>query len=341
MQHQFPMDIALEAGYSGLRGMHLALGRQYDQINPTYLSLGSALKNTVANPFYGKIAYGTLSFPTVQLGQLLLPFPQYTNVSAPADYSGDSTYHSLQVKAEKRFHSGGTLLGSYTFSKILTNAETLTTWLDSPTGVAGIQNWYNLRGEKALSSFDARQRLVVSYVYDLPFGKGRRFLGSINGVGDKIISGWGINGLTTFQRGLPLGFTATPNTTGLNTGLRPNVAPGCNLAVSGPAQSRLNGWFNTACFSLPGAYTFGSEPRTDPVLRGPGIANYDFSIFKRTPVTERINLEFRAEAFNLFNRVQFGQPNQVYTTAANSTFGVISTQLNQPRLMQMALRLRF
>src|SRR4051812_14863095 len=128
---------------------------------------------------------------------------------------------------------------------------------------------------------------------------------------------------------------------GLQYWIAPNVAPNCNVNVSGSAQSRLNGWFNTSCFSLPAPFTFGNESRTDPVLRGPGIANYDFAIFKRTAISERFNLELRAEAFNLFNRVQFGQPNVVYTTAANSTFGQISTQLNQPRLMQMALRLRF
>ncbi|MFL6451880.1 MAG: TonB-dependent receptor, partial [Bryobacteraceae bacterium] len=341
IQHQLPGDIALEAGYAGLRGIHLGLGRQYNQINPQYFALENSLRDQVPNPFLGRVSYGALSLPTVQRGQLLSPYPQYLSVSAPADFSGDSSYHSLQVKAEKRFKSGGTLLGSYTFSKILSNSETLTGWLDSPTGVAGIQNWYDLRAEKALSSFDTHQRLVISYVYDLPFGKGRMFLSSASGMTDKLVSGWGINGLTTFQRGLPLGFTATPNTTGFNTGLRPNVAPNCNLTVSGAAQSRLNGWFNTSCFSLPAPFTFGNESRTDPVLRGPGIANYDFAIFKRTPITERFNLEFRAEAFNLFNRVQFGQPNVVYTTAANSTFGQISTQLNQPRLMQMALRLRF
>jgi hypothetical protein len=341
IQHQFPGDIALEVGYAGLRGMHLGLGRQYNQINPQYFALGNSLRDQVPNPFLGRVSYGPLSLPTVQRGQLLSPYPQYLSLSAPADFSGDSTYHSLQVKAEKRFKSGGTLLGSYTYSKILSNAETLTGWLDSPTGVAGVQNWYNLRAEKALSSFDTHQRLVISYVYDLPFGKGRTFLSGASGFRDKLVSGWGINGLTTFQLGLPLGFTATPNTTGFNTGLRPNVAANCDRTRSGSAQSRLNGWFNTSCFSLPAPFTFGNESRTDPVLRGPGIANYDFAIFKRTAITERFNLEFRAEAFNLFNRVQFGQPNVQYTTAANSTFGVISTQLNQPRLMQMALRLRF
>jgi hypothetical protein len=341
VQHQFKKNIALEAGYAGLRGIHLPLGRQYDQINPQYLSMGGALKNQVSNPFYGIIGNGTLAQPTVQLGQLLLPFPEYTSVSAPADYSGDSTYHALELKVEKRFGSGGVLLGAYTFSKVLANVETLTTWLDSPTGVAGIQNWYNLQAEKALSSFDSRQRLVVSYVYDLPVGQGQRFLQNAHGITQKLVGGWGLNGVTTFQKGFPLGLTATPNVTGFNTGLRPNVVPGCNPAVSGSAQSRLNGWFNTSCYTVPASYTFGNESRTDPRLRGPGVANYDFAIFKRTGLTEQVNLEFRAEAFNLFNRVQFGQPNLVDTTAANSTFGVISSQLNQPRLMQLALRLRF
>jgi hypothetical protein len=340
VQHQFG-DLALEAGYSGLRGIHLGLGRQYDQIDPQYLPLGGQLKNLVPNPFYGKVLFGALAQPTVQYGQLLLPFPQYTSASAPADYSGDSTYHSLQMKAEKRFKSGGTLLGSYTFSKILSNAETLTGWLDSPTGVAGVQNWYDLRGEKAQSSFDSRQRLTVAYVYDLPIGKGQRFLSGVHGFVDRVVSGWGINGLTTFQKGFPLGITATPNTTGLNTGLRPNVASGCGKTISGSAQSRYNEWFNVSCFSLPANYTFGNQSRTDSSLRGPGIANYDFAVFKRTAITERVNVEFRAEAFNLFNRVQFGAPNLTYTTAANSTFGVISSQLNSPRLMQMAMRLHF
>jgi hypothetical protein len=182
---------------------------------------------------------------------------------------------------------------------------------------------------------------VFSYVYDLPLGKGQRLLSGTQGFVSKLVSGWGINGVTTFQTGFPLGLTASPNVTGLNTGLRPNVVSGCNKVISGSAQSRINGWFNTSCFSVPTSYTFGTEGRTDPQLRGPGIANYDFAVFKKTPITERFILEIRAEAFNLFNRVQFGPPNLVATTAANNTFGVISAQLNQPRLMQLAMRLSF
>ncbi len=343
VQHQFPGDLSVEAGYAGLRGLHLPQGGlNLDQINPQYLSMGSALKTLVPNPFYGIVGFGTLSQPTIQQGQLLLPYPQYTSLSDPGGYVGDSSYHSLQVKAEKRFKSGGTVLASYTFSTILANVESLTSWLETQGGgVSGVQNIYNFAAEKSLSNFDSRQRIVISYVYDLPFGKGKQFLPGVHGFADRLISGWGINGVTTFQQGFPLGLTASPNTTGLNTGLRPNVAAGCSKITSGSDQSRIGMWFNTSCFSVPAAYTFGNESRTDPVIRGPGIANYDFALFKRTAITERFNLEFRAEAFNLFNRVWFGPPSTVDTTAANSTFGQITTQLNQPRLLQLALRLRY
>jgi len=220
--------------------------------------------------------------------------------------------------------------------------ETLTTWLDTPNGVSGIQNWNNFRAERALSSFDSRQRLTLSYVFDLPMGKGHKFLAGMNGFADRLVSGWGMNGVTTFQKGFPLGFTATPNQLAtFNHGLRPNVVPGCTARLEGRAQDRLNKWFDTSCFTVPASYTFGSAGRSDPSVRGPGIANYNFALFKRTRINERFNLEFRSEFFNLFNRVQFGQPNRVATTASNSTFGQITTQYNDPRLIQLALRLRF
>ena len=123
--------------------------------------------------------------------------------------------------------------------------------------------------------------------------------------------------------------------------MRPNVDAGCNKAIDGPAQSRLTGWFNTACFTVPGAFTFGSQSRTDPQLRTHGISNFNFALFKKTQITERFNLEFRAEMFNLFNRVQFARPNTQASTAANSTFGQVTSQLNDPRLVQLALRLTF
>jgi hypothetical protein len=275
----------------------------------------------------------------VQYGQLLLPFPEYGTMPDIGGNIGVSSYHALQMKVEKRFAHGGTVLASYTFSKLLTDIESVTTWLESD---AAVQDYTNMRAEKSLASFDTRQRLVISYVLDLPIGRGRRFLGSVHGLADKVVGGWGFNGVSTFQDGFPLGFTATPNlTNSYGGGLRPNVIAGCNKFGSGSIESRLHNYFNPACFSVPGPYTFGSEGRTDPNLRGPGMANYDLALFKRTSFGERFNLEFRAEAFNLLNNVQFASPNTGVTTSANATTGWITSQANNPRLIQLSLRLRF
>jgi len=169
-----------------------------------------------------------------------------------------------------------------------------------------------------------------------------------------LISGWTANGVTTLQAGFPLGFTATPNLIGSGYGLRPNIDPNCDKKIDGSAEDRLNMWFNTSCFSVPNAgfvaadpssdprlrWQLGNAPRTDPDLRGQGVNNWNFAISKRTKIGPT-DLTLRLEAFNLFNRVQFGPPNTQVTTAANSTFGQVTTQANQPRLMQLAFRLAF
>jgi hypothetical protein len=343
IQHEFAGGITVEAAYAALKGTHLPINDyQMNQLPDQYLPLGSNLQTLVPNPFFGTITTGALSQPTVQRQLLLRPFPEYTSLQNPTGNFGNSSYHSLQLKAEKRFGSGGVLLGTYTFSKIISNVESNTSgWLDSATGTGGIQDNNNLVLEKSLSSFDSRQRFVLSYVLDLPFGHGKRFLPNVQGAADKLVSGWGVNGVTTLQMGFPLALTATPNNFIFGGGLRPNVISGCDPVKSGAIQDRLLSYFNTSCFSLPAPYTYGTEGRTDPRLRGPGIANSDFALFKKTPLTERFNLEFRAEIFNIFNRVQFGTPDRTFTTNANSTFGRITTQANQPRLVQMALRLQF
>jgi hypothetical protein len=343
VQRQLWGGVAVEAAYAAAAGAHLPLGTyQIDALPTQYLSQGSALNTLVPNPFYGLVKTGTLSQPTVQRGQLLLPFPQYTSIASGGGYVGHSTYHALQMKVEKRMARGGTVLAAYTFSKLLANVNSTTAWLDSGVGAnPGPQDPANMRAEKSLAGFDSRQRLVVSYVADLPIGAGHKFLGGGNAFVQKFSSGWSISGTATFQEGYPLALTALPNVTGFGLGLRPNVVPGCDPVKSGSAQSRLNGWFNTACFTVPAAYTLGNESRADPVLRGPGINNFNASLLKRTPITERVNFEFRTEVYNLFNRVQFGLPNTVINTAANSTAGYITTQINQPRLIQLAARLVF
>jgi hypothetical protein len=343
LQRQLPAGVALEAAYAGSVGVHLPTsGLTSDALPYQDLSLGTALNSLVPNPFYGLVQTGTLSAPTVTQAQLLLPYPEYTGVSEAFADVFHSTYHALQMKVEKRFSHGGTVLASYTFSKLLADVSSLTGWLDSGVGSGpGIQNPYNLTAEKSLSGFDSRSRLTVSYTVDLPFGPGHKFLTGGPGVEKKVVGGWSVSGIATFQDGYPLALTATGTANGPGYGRRPNVVPGCNKTTSGSATSRLNGWFNVSCFTVPAAYTLGNESATDPVLRGVGINNFDFSLAKRTPINERFNLEFRAEIYNIFNRVQFGLPNTSVTTAANATTGYITTQVNQPRLIQLALRLIF
>ena len=337
IERQVTDTLMVEAAYAASRGVHLiAASGQINQLPDQDLTLGKSLQQLVPNPFYGLVSTGTLANPTVQEGQLLLPYPQYTSVSITTPSNRDSSYESLQMKMEKRFHGGGTVLVAYTWAKLLGDTETVTSWLD-PTGT--IQDYNNLRLERALSGSDVPHHVVISYVNDLPFGKGHRLLGNVSGVADKLVSGWGVNGVTTFQGGTPLGFSSATNITGsYNGGSRPNVVAGCDKSISGSATARLNDWFNTACFTTTPAFTLGSEGRFDPNLRTQGIDNWDFAVFKKTPITERINLQFRAEFFNLFNRVQFAAPG---LTQGNPSFGVVSSQANSPRLIQFALRTSF
>jgi Carboxypeptidase regulatory-like domain len=339
VERELAEGMALEVAYAGSKGTHLVGGPALDQLPDQYLSLGTGvLQNQVANPFYNIIPFGTLAQPKVAYGQLLRPYPQYTGVTASNDGNRDTVYHSMQVKLEKRFRQGGTVLAAYTWSKNIGDIETGMSWLEAGP-LAGIQNNNNLRQERAVSGFDTPHRLIVSYVYDLPLGKGKTFLTNLNPAGEKLLGGWGINGISTFQAGFPLTLTTSTNATNsFGGGSRPNFVSGCDAVVSGSSQSRLNDWFNTSCFVAPSASTFGNLGRTLTSVRTAGIANYDLSVFKAVNITERFKLQFRTEFFNIFNRVQFGPPGEV---KGNAQFGVVSSQLNLPRLVQFALRLNY
>ena len=362
IEHQFPMNIAVTATYSGLLGDNLPLVLQLNALPDSVVAqaasdpacssgdLGSCFLNQkVANPFYGQITQGVLKNPTVTKNQLLRPFPQYGNLGNSGSYSGISDYNAFELKVQKQMSNGGTLLGSYTYSRLMTNAEDLTSWLDGIVGLntAGWQDNNDPGSNYSLSSFDARQRLVVSYLFELPIGKGKRFLNQMQGPANAVLGGWGLEGITTFQKGFPLGFSVTPNvlsTYAFQGTERPNVTPGCGKAYSGSIGSRLGGagsaktYFNKSCFSIPTDFSYGNEPRTDNTLRTPGTDNWDMSLFKDFPVHENMTLDFRVEAFNLFNRVQFGSPN---TQLGNAQFGWITQQFNNPRLLQLSGRLSF
>src|SRR5579872_5281747 len=339
IQQQLPGNLLVDAAYAGSRGVHLYYGSVIsDQLPPQYMALGSQLLQSVPNPFFGLISNGALAQPTVTYNQLLRPYPQYNSVNLVGRDAGDSIYHAFQLKLEKRFGAAGSLLLSYTNAKLISDVDSVTAWLE--VGQALPQNWYNLRGERSLAAFDTPQRLVFSYVLDLPFGTGKKWLGGTTGVIGKLVSGWGLDGIWTAQRGFPLFITDSQNASNAFAGtFRPNVS-GQDPNSNGSAVSRLNQWFNTSDFSQPAAFTFGNAPRTLPNVRAEGIDNFDFSLFKKTQFgpEARLGLQFRAEVFNLANRVQFGYPGTVFGTPQ---FGVVSSQLNQPRLIQLALRFTF
>jgi hypothetical protein len=377
---QYNLDIQREVGwgwfidaaYAGSHGVHL---QQYstniDQLPDNFVAQAGAqcpgfvgvtttpctpsIATQITNPLAGT-TNGTLTAATLPQAQFDRPYPQYVNLNLGGFGCCSSSYNSFQLTATKRFKQGGSFLAAYTNSKLMSNTDTLTSWLESSTGGVGqVQDYNNLAGERSLSSQDVSQRLVLSYVYDLPFGHGQRYMSDATGVVDKVVSGWGVDGVTTFQKGFPLKVTwagpATPLES-LNVGIaniRPDAVQGCNKGAggSGSTAAKLNEWFNTSCFSAPPLWGYGTEARVDSSLRAAGINNWDFALFKTTTFgpENKLGIQFRTEFFNTFNRVQFGFPgtgfNGTPTGAGNNGFGVVTTQANNPRLIQFALKFLF
>jgi hypothetical protein len=173
-------------------------------------------------------------------------------------------------------------------------------------------------------------------MYELPFGKGKRFLGGAQGLLGAVAGGWTVTSISTVQTGRPLALnTATNNTNSLGGGSRPNNAGNASLDSS---ERTLDRWFDTAAFSQPDPFTFGNTSRTLPNVREPGTTNFDFSAQKNFTITERLKTQFRGEFFNVFNTPQFGRPGTVF---GNPQFGVISSQANSPRQIQLGLKLLF
>ncbi len=337
LQRQLSGNIMVEAAYVGSRGVQLnecsADDCNMNQLTASQLALGTQLQQPVKNPFFGLVTTGPLAAATIPYSFLLRQFPQFVNVTGEYFGGSASTYHSLQMKVEKRFSSGLSLLASFTGAKLIDDHAIIV----NEGRDASAQDYHDRHAERAVSPQDVSRILVLSYIYQLPVGKGRRFGRDWNRAVDTLFGEWQINGITTFETGMPLTLSTADTSDSGGIVLRPNN-DGKSAAFSGPAQSRLSEYFNTSVFSQPAPFTFGTTGRTLPDVRGPGIANYDFSLFKDFKLVERVALQFRAEAFNIFNRVQFNFPNSVLSSGQ---FGVISSAANSPRQMQLALKILF
>lgn len=353
IQRQLPGAALFDIAYAGSKGTHLPMHSQdLDQLPPQFLPTSAAdvaaLTALVANPFYGVVQTGGVSAnPTIKRAQLLLPYPQYDDVSMAEPDDRDSVYHSLQMKVQKRFSGGAQLLATYTISKLIDNTNSEINWLEAASPSWGDSNAYNIRSARSLDGFDVPQRLVIASVLDLPVGKGRKYLSNLHGVANALIGGWGVDSIITFQSGFPIIIGGCPGALS-NSGI-PNV--GCALATrsgqehltSGTLDQRLAHWFDTSAFTSGPSnyYGYGNDSRTEPNIRTDGVKNFDFGFFKdfKFPPGERVDLQFRGELFNTFNRVQFNPPNT--SCCGGSSFGQVTGQYNLPRVVQFALRLTF
>lgn len=330
IQQELGGGYVAEVAYVGNRGTHIEIGRNWNVTPQQYLSTSPVrdqarinyLSQNLPNPFAGLMptdAISALRATNIARERLLRRFPHFDGVSS-SSYEGYSWYHSLQLNVQKRFSKGYTVMGSYTFSKFMQATELLNQ--DDP------------RPTEVISDMDRPHRFSLSGIWELPFGKGRRWLAGVNPVVERIVGGWQINGIWAWQSGFPLNW-------GNIIFYSPDIK-----SIRLPADQRSPArWFNTnAPFERNSALQLDRNVRTFPLrfgfIRSDNIHNFDLSALKKTRVAEGKEVEFRFEALNAFNQTQFPGPSTAVTAA---TFGqiVTSNQENYPRRIQLALRFVF
>lgn len=353
VQREVATDLIGCVAYVASKGNHLRSNLQnLNALPQEYLRFGNLLNSNINSPEAQaagiRAPYEGFNGPVFQA---LRPYPQYQGINTDCclENIGNSTYHSLQTKLERRFRSGLTLLASYTFSKTLTDADSALPIFATFSGGGIVQNPYDRRSEKALSNQDIPHIAVVSYLYELPFGEGKG-LRTNNKVVDKVIGGWQVNGIHRYQTGEPLsfrGFGGIPTLGG--DAIRPDLVPGVSIYseqwLSGRWNPLTDPILNRAAFRNPNegraptdTFRFGSLARTVGWVRSPNFYNEDFSVFKNNRIGERVNIQFRAEAFNALNRVIFRKPN---TFVNAGEFGRTFGQTSNPRALQLQLRVIF
>ena len=336
IQQELTHQLSFEVAYAGSKITHVGIpDTNIDQLTAEQLQIGAPLLKRVPNPFYGQIPISSsIGDPTIPQAQLLKPYPQFTAVSLFRNNVGNTNYHALQAKLEKRFSRGFSFLISYTRSKLIDEASSVfdASILTGPIANYPVADSFNRKLERDVSTGDIPNVFVASYTYDLPMGPGHQF--NPGGISGKLLGGWELAGAITLQSGLPLALTQATNFNafaGFGT-QRPNRVADPELPSSEQSTAQF---FNTQAFVQVPQFVIGNSSR-NPV-RGPGYRSTDIALIKRTPIRERMNMEFRAEAFNLTNTPPLNAPNVVLGTAG---FGSI-TSAGDPRVIQFALKFNF
>ena len=341
VQREIGWSSIIEANYTGSRGTHLFIPiTTLTPLPQEYWSLGrTALNAAVPNPFYGIITdpqATQLNGPTVQRFRLLRPMPHFNgaNVASSEPARGTSSYHALQLKWDKRFSRGMSVLAHYTFSKMMDNASHASgnvSWLGGSTN---IQNIWDLDSEWSLSAHDVPHRLAVAGVWQLPFGRDRKWGSNWTRLTDIALGGWNLSGVFSRQSGMPLHVTQSGGQIWDGT-QRPDLIG--DPSTSGPITDRLNNYFNAAAFSQPAPDVPGTAPRTLS-YRSPGIQIFDTVVSKEIAARDGERLEIRIEAQNILNKPIFGDPN---TSFGSTAFGQITGTKVGPRQMMLGFKYHF
>jgi len=337
VQRQITNNLSLEVAYVGSHIVHVGIpDSNLNQLTAAQLSQGSSLLAQVPNPYFGLLpASSSLGGKTVSAAQLLKPFPRFLNVATYRNNAGGTTYNAFQAKVEQRFSRGMYLLFAYTRSKLLDDASSVfsTTVLSSPNSSSLIAaDTYRPYLERDVSSGDMPNVMSVSGIYELPAGKGHRF--ASKGIAGALLGGWSLNAIASFQSGMPVTVTQATNFNSFAGFVlqRPTLVGNPALPSDQRTAARF---FNTAAFQTTPQFAIGTASR-NPV-RGPAYRDLDLALVKHTKISERADLEFRGEIFNLTNTPAFSQPNGSFGSPA---FGSITSTTTDPRVVQFAIRLK-
>lgn len=333
-------NILLDVGYVGTVAHGVTNGAlvNMNQLPVSALALGTLLTRNIADPLVKAAGYAPpYAGFNGTLAQALRAFPQYQTITDNDSPTGNSTYHALLLKAEKRFSNGLQFLASYSYSKQISDMNMLLD-VDLPSP----QDQYNRRLEKSLGNNQIPQRAILSYSYELPFGKGKPFLKS--GLMAAVAGGWSVAAIQSYSAGDVLRITIPNNLPIFGGALRPNLVPGAPIYVSpgrgsfqplNAATGQLGDFYlNKSAFATPAPFTLGSAPVYLPNVSGPGNANEQISAFRRFTAFERFRMELRADFFNAFNRRNLNDP---VTDLTNPNFGRITGQ-GAPRTIQIGFR---
>ncbi len=337
VERELPGSVVVSASYVGNKGLRLPSNLEnLNQVDPKYLSLGTTLQQDITSP--EAIAAGIgLPYPgfTGSVAQALRPYPQYSSITSNFQETGVTRYDAFQMTVQRNFSQGLEVLVSYTASRQLSNTNS---GFGTFNGAA--VNTFNRKAEYGLAPSDIPHTLAISGLYELPIGTGKRFLNK-PGIAGRLIGGWQFGWVTRYQSGTPVGVGASNVLPIFGGGNRPNIVPGVNPQLSksnfDPAKDKL---FNIAAFSQPADFTFGNAPRVLGNLRNFAYFNENVNLSKYFRITESVNIQFRAEFFNVLNRVVFGGADSNYAPT-NSGFGTVGGQGNTPRQGQLALKLNF